>query len=393
MTDILLHHATIVPATGSSFLGWLLIHEGRIVLLGAGDDPFLESAASHQRIDAQGYWLVPGFIDLHVHGAVNYELMDANPDGLRTMAQFYAAHGVTAFLPTTWAAPPQALQLVIAMVDTLIGPVPGGASILGVHLEGPYLNPARCGAQDPQWIRRATSEEALPLLDSGIIRLVALAPEFPENRWLIRECLRRGITVSLAHSTATFAEANAAFAYGISQTTHTFNAMTGLGHREPGAVGAALAHPFVRSELIADLIHVHPVPLTMLLRVKGAHRIILITDAVRAAGLPDGTYTLGDRTVIVSHGAVRLLDGTLAGSTLTMDQALRNVHDVTGWPIEEIWPMASLTPAQAIGIAHTTGSIERGKDADLVLLDDQWRVVLTICRGHLVYQRSSVTAG
>ncbi|MCL4541244.1 MAG: amidohydrolase family protein, partial [Chloroflexi bacterium] len=251
MSAILLHHATIVPTTGPSFLGWLLIHEGRIALLGPGDDPFLESAASYQRIDAQGYWLVPGFIDLHVHGAIGHELMDADPDGLRAMAQFYAAHGVTAFLPTTWAASTQALQRALATVDALKGPVPGGATILGVHLEGPYLNPTRCGAQDPQWIRHATPEEALPLLDSGLVRLVALAPEFPENHWLIRECLRRGITVSLAHSAATFDEANAAFTCGISQTTHTFNAMTGLGHREPGAVGAALAHPLVRSELIA----------------------------------------------------------------------------------------------------------------------------------------------
>ncbi|MEP7358515.1 MAG: N-acetylglucosamine-6-phosphate deacetylase [Anaerolineales bacterium] len=366
--------------------GWLLADGGRIQQLGQGQPPELSAHPALRRIDARGLALLPGFIDLHVHGAAGHEAMDASRDGLHAMARFYARHGVTGFLPTTWSAAHPALLRALACIAAAVGPVPGGASILGAHVEGPYLNPARCGAQDTRLIRRANPGETLQLLDTGVIRLLALAPEFDENLDLLDECVRRGINVSAAHTDATYAQIQAAVGRGLRHATHTFNAMRPFGHREPGTAGAVMALPEVRCELIADTIHVHPAAIKILFDVKGPAGVILITDAIRAAGQPDGDYALDDRPVTVRDGAVRLPDGTLAGSVLTMDAALRNSLAATGRPLRELWRAASLNAAQAIGLSASKGSLEAGQDADLVLLDAQHNVCFTIVGGEIVYQ-------
>jgi N-acetylglucosamine-6-phosphate deacetylase len=368
--------------------GWLLAEAGRIRDLGAGEPPPFAPGRVARRIDAQGHSLLPGFIDLHVHGAVGHEVMDARPAALQEMARFYARHGVTAFLPTTWTAPRTAIDAALAAVAEVAGPVPGGAAILGAHLEGPYLNPEKCGAQDVRSIRRAEREEALAWLDTGLVRLIALAPEFEENEWLIVECARRGITTSAAHTTASYEAMQRAVTLGLRQVTHCFNAMVGLGHRELGTVGAAMSLPEINCELIADNLHVHPAVINILVQVKGPERVILVTDAVRGAGMPEGEYAIDDRTVTIRDGAVRLPDGTLAGSILTMERALANVAAATGRPLAELWPMSSRNAARAIG-AGSKGSLEVGMDADLVLLDAAGSVALTVVAGEIVYQRPS----
>jgi N-acetylglucosamine-6-phosphate deacetylase len=366
--------------------GWLLTEDRRIGLMGPAEPPDFPPGYVTRRVEAAGLSLLPGFIDLHVHGAMGHELMDASPDGLRAMARFYAAHGVTAFLPTTWTAGREAIRRALEVAAEMTGPVPDGATICGAHVEGPYLNPRQCGAQDPDLIRPAGREEALEFLGSGAIRLLALAPEYPENLWLIDECVRRGITVSAAHTAATYEQMQLAARHGLRQATHSFNAMIGLGHREPGTVGAILAMPQIHCELIADEIHVHPAAMKVLVEVKGPERVILITDAVRAAGLPEGDYQIDRRTVTVKAGAVRLPDGRLAGSILTMDRALKNILRATGLPLRQAWPMSSLNAARAIGLSAVTGSLEAGKDADLVLLDADLTVRLTVARGEVAYQ-------
>ncbi len=371
--------------------GWLLTEGRRIHLMGPGQPPPLPEGSVFQQIDATGKILLPGFIDLHVHGAMGHELMDASPEGLRAMAQFYARHGVTAFLPTTWTASRRGIMQALHAVAQTMGPIPNGATILGAHLEGPYLNPARCGAQDSALIRRVEREEALEFLDTGIVRLLALAPEYAENLWLIEECVRRGITVSAAHTEAVFEEMLVAVERGLRQATHTFNAMTAFGHRQPGAVGAALALPQICCELIADDIHVHPAAVKILLEVKGPERVILITDAIRGAGMPDGEYRLDRRTIIVHDGAARLPDGTLAGSMLTMDRALQNILQATGRSLREAWPTTSLNAARAIGLSASKGSLEVGKDADLVLLNTDLNVCLTVAQGAIVYRPTDTT--
>lgn len=369
--------------------GWLLTEGRRIACIGFGRPPDFSDVPNVCRVDANGASLLPGFIDLHVHGAVGHEAMDATKASLIEMARYFAHHGVTSFLPTTWTASPEATLAALDAIAATVGPVEGGATVLGAHLEGPYLNAEKCGAQDPQHIRRAGRDEAREMLDRGVIRLLALAPEFAENLWLIDECVRRGVTVSLAHTAATYAQTLVAIERGATQITHTYNAMTALGHREPGVVGAALTSPRLRGELIADLIHVHPAAIQILVHTKGPEGVILITDAMRATGMPDGAYAIDQRAVTVRDGAVRLADGTLAGSVLTMDRAFRNVLTATGRPLSDLWPLTSRNAARAIGLSATKGSLEVGKDADLTLLDERLEVRMTVAEGRVVYEYDS----
>jgi N-acetylglucosamine-6-phosphate deacetylase len=380
---LLIHHARLFTPHQPGRTGWLLVEGGQIRSIGFGRAP--DFVGSLQRVDAQGDMLLPGFIDLHVHGAVGHELMDASPTGMEAMARYYATHGVTGFLATTWTSSREAIMKALELVEEMRGPIREGATLLGVHLEGPYLHPDRCGAQEVSHIRRADRDEALQFLDTGVIRLVALAPEFEENRWLIDECVKRGITVSAAHTTASYEQMQMAVARGVSHVTHTFNAMQPLGHREPGTVGAALTLPQLSCELIADNVHVHPAAQKILVDSKTPAGVILITDSIRPAGLPPGEYMLDDRAVNNRTGAVRLPDGTLAGSILTMERALQNVCAATGRAPAEMWPTSSLNAARAIGLSACKGSLEVGKDADLVLLDEAYKVHLTIAQGEIIF--------
>jgi N-acetylglucosamine-6-phosphate deacetylase len=277
------------------------------------------------------------------------------------------------------------LERALEAVGEVLGPVDGGATVLGAHLEGPYLSKARRGAQDPSLIRVAPREEGTRLLDSGIVRLLAVAPEVQGNRWLVAEAAARGVTVSAGHTDATYDQALQAVEDGVRHVTHAFNAMRSLGHREPGLLGAALVLPELRCELIADNVHVHPAAMRLLFAAKGPAGVVLVSDALRATGLPDGAYTVGDRPAFSMDGAIRLGDGTLAGSVLTLDRALHNLQAATGRPLAELWPAASRNAAQAIGVDDVKGTLEPGKDADLILLDPSLQVVVTVAEGAVVH--------
>jgi len=385
--QLLIENARLFTPDQAELTGWLLAESGLIRAIGFGNTPDFSHETSLHSLDAQGNMLLPGFIDLHVHGAMGHEVMDASSSGLEEMARFYASHGVTSFLATTWTASRPSIMKALGLVKQMQGQIRGGATLLGAHLEGPYLNPTRCGAQDVNLIRRAEKEEALKFLETGVIRLLALAPEFDENLWLIEECVRRGITVSAAHTTANYEQMQRAAKHGISHLTHCFNAMQGLGHRELGTVGAAMTLPQISCELIADNIHVHPAAQKILVAVKNPSGVILVTDAIRATGLPAGDYMLDDRSIHIQNGAVRLPDGTLAGSVLTMERALQNVCSATGRALAEVWIMSSLNAARAIGVSSHKGSLEVGKDADLVLLDESFNVNLTVVKGEIVFSK------
>jgi N-acetylglucosamine-6-phosphate deacetylase len=386
--SLLIHNARLFTPNQAGLTGWLLIENGLIRAIGFGNTPDFSSATLILSMDAQGKNLLPGFIDLHVHGAMGHEVMDASPSGLEEMARFYASHGVSSFLATTWTANRASITKALELVEEMQGRIRGGATLLGTQLEGPYLNPTRCGAQDINLIRRAEKEEALEFLESGVIRLLALAPEFEENLWLIDECVRRGITVSAAHTTANYEQMQRAVAHGVTHLTHSYNAMQPLGHRELGTIGAAMTLPQISCELIADNIHVHPAAQKILVDVKTPSGVILVTDAIRAAGLPDGDYQLDERSIHIQNGAVRLPDGTLAGSVLTMERALQNVCSATNRSLAELWIMSSLNAARAIGVSAQKGSLEVGKDADLVLLDESFNVSSTIVQGEIVFSNS-----
>jgi N-acetylglucosamine-6-phosphate deacetylase len=369
--------------------GWLRLRDGVVAAFGSAPYP---SAGDAQTLDLGGATVMPGFIDLHVHGAVGHDVMDADPDGLRAMARFFASRGVTGFLPTTLTASRADTVAALKSILAAMQQPTGGARILGAHLEGPYLNRSKGGAQHLDQIRPCIPPEATEFLDSGIVKLVSLAPEIEGNGWLIDECRKRTITASMAHTNATFAEALDGIGLGITHATHTFNAMSPLHHRDPGAVGAALLSSHVRCELIPDGIHVHPSAAELLWRVKGRSGIVLITDAMRATGMPDGEYTLGTYPVTKREDTATLSDGTLAGSVLTFDRGVRlfrRIIDADGTnpnTLADLVAVSSANAAQAIGVES---GIYYHSPADLVVLDADWQVRYTIIQGEIVYDASS----
>lgn len=378
MSNLLITNAKIYSETGV-FEGWLQCDNGKIVAMGQG------SPTSNNMLDAGGRYLLPGFIDVHVHGAVGVDTMDANVDGLLKMADFFASRGVTSFLPTTVTSSHEVTLAALEAIKIAMTKQSKGAQIIGSHLEGPYLNVEKCGAQNPEYVRPCDPDEARLYLDSDILRLVSIAPEIEANQWLVEECVRRHIQASIAHTTANYQQTKAAIDLGIRHATHTYNAMVGLHHREPGTLGAVMTDERVMCELIADTVHVHPVAMNILWQVKGRDGIVLITDAMRAAGQSEGDYELGTLAVTVKDGRATLADGTLAGSVLTMDAAIRNFIAATGETLENIWQVFSLNAAKTIGISEQKGSIAIGKDADFALVDADIHVMKTIIAGEIVY--------
>jgi N-acetylglucosamine-6-phosphate deacetylase len=385
-SDLLFTHARLVgtpqAVTGP---GWLATSGGTIAALGTGT-PDDAQRAGRTVVDLHGRTLMPGFIDVHVHGAVGHETMDGNVEGLLAMAEFFASRGVTSFLPSTWTASRESTMSALrAVAEARSASV--GARIVGAHMEGPYLSSARCGAQDPHEIREVDRDEAAAFLDTGAVRLITVAPETGGADDLLDECVRRGVTFSVGHTNATYEQVAAAVTRGARHMTHTYNAMSPLNHRAPGAVGAALALAGFAAELIADEVHVHPAAMNALVRARGADEVVLVTDSVRPTGTAGGF--VGEqqgRRIEIRDGAMRLDDGTLVGSVLTMDVALRNVLRVTGRPLTELWPMVSRNAAVSAGIGDRTGRLEAGLDADLVVLDEELCVVRTIVGGRTVFE-------
>lgn len=319
--------------------------------------------------------IAPGFIDLHTHGAAGADMMQATPEALATIARAHLAHGLTGFLPTTMtqsqaatiAAVEQALRFQAAQGDD----ADAGARVLGLHLEGPWLSREYKGAQNERYLAPPAPDAVRALLDAGdgSILIVTIAPELPGAREAIAALRDKGISVSIGHSAATYEQAMEAMAWGATQVTHCFNAMTVLHHRHPGIVGAALLHDGLYAELIADGVHVHPAAMRLLIQSKGRERVTLITDSIAATGLGDGAYELGGQAVQVRDGEARLADGTLAGSTLTLDRAVRNLVQWCGVSVVDALYMAATTPAHAIGLGERKGQVQAGYDADLTILD------------------------
>jgi N-acetylglucosamine-6-phosphate deacetylase len=328
-------------------------------------------------------YIAPGFVDLQVNGGFGVEVGE-DAEAIRTLSARLPETGVTAFLPTIITSPsdfyPKAIGAFEAAKDA------PGARPLGLHIEGPFLSPQRHGAHRRDLIDNADSHLLDMLLETDAVRLVTLAPERPDAPELIEKLRRRGVLISLGHTDATYEQFVGGIDAGARMATHLYNAMSPFGHRTPGAIGAALTDDRVAVGLIADGVHAHPASLRLALRAKGARKLALVSDMMAAAGMPPGAYALGGQRVIVDGTAARLADGTLAGSLLTMDQAVRNMVRWAGATPADALRMASTVPAALLGLAGY-GAIRVGNVADLVLLDTDLRVRATIVNGDIVYER------
>ncbi len=290
MTDcILFKHATVYTISGPWPDAWLLVEGGRINSLGTGEYP---GRHADRIIDLAGRDLLPGFIDMHVHGALGHDTMEPEPQALRPMAHFFGQHGVTSFLASTISAAPDAITASLKAIQQAASERLDGAQVLGAHLEGPFIEPTRRGAHEAAQIRVAQVDEYRTYLHSGIIKMLTLAPEFPENLALLRDAAKQGIVIALGHSRASYEQVCQAVALGASQVTHLFNAMEPLHHRQPGMVGAALTIPALCCEVIADLVHLAAPILRLVWAAKGANGIVLVTDAMSGTGMADGEYHL-----------------------------------------------------------------------------------------------------
>ncbi len=337
------------------------------------------------------YHLVPGFIDLHVHGANGCDVMDATFEALHSMSKTLAEEGTTGFLATTMTAKKDEIEKAVVTVRDFMDAKHemNGAAILGVHLEGPFISPKKVGAQraDQTCLPDIEMFEQWQNAGGNAIKLVTLAPELANSIGFIRYLKEKNIVAALGHTDAMYAEALTAIAEGVNYATHVCNAMRGIHQREPGAMMAALMSEQVVTELIADGHHLHPAMVQLILKLKSKEKMLLVTDAMRAKCLGDGTYDLGGQDVVVKEGVAMLADGTLAGSTLKMSTAIQNMMRFTQCDFRDVLQMVAENPAKVLGIFDRKGSIAIGKDADLVVLDPQFNVVLTVCAGKVVYRK------
>lgn len=340
------------------------------------------------RLDAGGRVLAPGYCDIHIHGYGGHDTMDG-AEGVLAMSRGLVEHGCTTFLATTCSAPVEPSAFAVRGVKRAmqIQQEQGcdGAQIAGCHMEGPFINDAKRGAQDPNGILPPSAETYERIVGEAgdIVRLMTIAPEVEGAREL---CLyvRPSVRLSVGHTIASAEQVERAASWGCSQITHMFNGMNALHHREPGVPGQALADANYSVQLIADLVHLHRSTLRLCYNAKGYEKCILITDAMSATNMGDGRYMLGALDVIVKNGEARLPEGNLAGSTLTIDRAVRNMIEVVNVPAEQALQMASRIPAQSVGL-DDRGAILNGRRADLVLLDPDWSVARTLVAGKTVY--------
>lgn len=363
--------------------GAVVIENGRIVSVGRAMDGGRATRA--EQIDARGLLLVPGFIELQLNGAFGHDFT-ADPTTIWRAAERLPRWGVTAFLPTIITSPLERIGQGQKVVTE--GEPAGfrGARPLGLHVEGPFLNPRKKGAHNPNYLRQPSLDAVAGWSPETGVRLVTLAPELPGALDVIAALSARGVLVSAGHSMASYQQAEAGFAAGARYGTHLFNAMPAFDHREPGLAGALLTDDRVTVGFIADGVHTHPSVIKLVWRALGADRLCLVTDAMTALGMPAGRHVLGDYEVIVDETSARLADGTLAGSILSLDQAVRNVIDATDCALADALPTVTTTPARALGLSHERGRIEPGYVADLALLTADLRVHATIAEGEVVYR-------
>ncbi|WAA11961.1 N-acetylglucosamine-6-phosphate deacetylase [Fervidibacillus halotolerans] len=367
----------------------ILVENGTITSI--GDKSSIPAGFNGEVINIPSpYVIAPGFIDIHIHGAGGADTMDATDEALETMANTLVKEGTTSFLATTITQKKEAIEKALENVATYMKEKnsPGQAEILGVHLEGPFINSKRKGAQPEEYILEPSIEQfdRWQEIASGTIKIVTMAPEKENGLDFVKHLTNTGVISSIGHSDANYSDVEKAVQSGASHITHLFNGMKGLHHREPGTAGGALLLDDLTVEIIADGFHIRPEMIDLAVRLKGLDRVILITDAMRAKWLPDGESELGGQVVIVKDGKATLTSGSLAGSILKMNQAVKNIMDFAQLSLPEAVKLATVNPAKKIGVDHRKGSIEIGKDADFVIIDEQIQPIMTITKGTIAFK-------
>jgi N-acetylglucosamine-6-phosphate deacetylase len=375
----LFRHARLVLPDRVLDDGWLRTEGDRIAALGAPDEA-PGTVAGESEVDLAGAYLLAGFVDMHVHGGGGVAYSSGDADEARRAFAFHLGHGTTTAIASTVTGRIEDLERHVA---TLAGLVDEGL-LAGIHLEGPFISKARCGAHDPELLGPPAPEPLRRLIDAGhgTVRMVTIAAELDHALTAIDTLTAAGVIAAVGHTDATYEQTRVAYEHGARVATHLFNGMPELRHREPGPVGASLEREDVIVELVNDGMHVHPAVVGVVFDAVGVDRVALITDAMSATGVGDGLYPLGPLTVRVENGVAKLVDrDTIAGSTLTMDAALRRAVREVGVPLHAASRAASLTPARALGLDDELGSLVAGKRADLVVLDDDLAVTAVYARG------------
>jgi N-acetylglucosamine-6-phosphate deacetylase len=384
-----LRGARLVDATTDLTVGNITIDNAQIQAIGAELDKAEEPG---QVIDATNTVVMPGFIDVHTHGGGGFNLHTTNVEEIHSYLRWVNGTGVTSCLIAVVGIPdavplPQLQTAAQAIEQTKQYEQATGAEPLGIHMEGPYFSVVRRGAHPPSWLRMPDESETEHVLEAacGHLRLITLAPELPGAHAMIHRLVEAGVTVSMGHTDADYEQAQEAIRLGATHATHCFNAMRPLHHRHPGPLAAVSEASQVRGELIGDGIHVHPALMHILVKMLGPERVVVITDAQACAGVPNGVFEFAGQHIHLADGAAMLDDGTLAGSVLTMDLALRNMLQFTGVSLSDAVRMQTLNPATAIGVANRKGRLLVGYDADLVIMDGNLNLQATICRGRVTF--------
>jgi len=346
---------------------------------------YIKESTFDDIIDAKGNYLSPGFIDIHCHGAFGFDVMEENFTALDNIARFHLRNGVTGFFAAVMTAPLEKIKRSVKNIAAYIlsqkikGMPKEKAQLLGIYLEGPYFSISKRGAQPEEFLRKPNKEELKSILEDSMhfIKVVSVAPELDGSNEVLKLLKEEKVIIAIGHSEAKYDEAKKAISLGASIATHTFNGMRNFSHREPGIIGAVLSDDRVYCELIADCIHVHPAVISLLVKVKGVEKIILISDSMMATGLSDGEYTLSGQKVKVENGIATLLNGTLAGSTLTLNKAIYNMVYKVGVSLQDAVRMATLNPAKVLGLSGK-GSIEIGNDADLIIFDEKINILRVV---------------
>ena len=359
--------------------GYLVVEDGKISDIQEG-----EYTGDLQQVDAKGQNILPGFIDIHIHGGYGEDAMDASYEGLKHLAEQLLSEGTTTFLATTMTQSDENIEKALKNIVAYQADQQKGeaAEIGGVHLEGPFISEHKVGAQNPKYVQRPSVSKIQHFQEiaNGQIKIITFAPEV-EGAHETLNALHDDIIFSMGHTVATFDEANEAVEHGAKHITHLYNAATPFEHRDPGVFGAAWTNKGLNTEIIVDGVHSHPASVNIAYKQKGNEHMYLITDAMRAKGMKDGEYDLGGQNVIVKGKEARLASGALAGSILRMNDGLRNLMTYTNDSLENLWRVASLNQAKALKIDDTKGSLAIGKDADIVIANDEIEISKTIKAG------------